>query len=254
MQDETARVVGVVADGTQRTQEGVATVERTREAFEAIGGAVEDMAARVGEITLAVDQISSEAQRAENEVVEVAAVAEESSASAEQVSASTQQTSASAQEIAASAQTLSGTAEHLNSLVAPVQGRRIAPQAGEARASGALLIGPPAHRARKGPPPAGPSRSVRYRRCMGFLDKAKKLAEQAQTKLDEVQSQVNKQGSPQQPSGPVIEYDKHGRPIPQQQSSAPPHGDPLANTPPARRRRRPAPTPDPARARRTGAR
>ncbi|MDA0174109.1 methyl-accepting chemotaxis protein [Solirubrobacter taibaiensis] len=118
MQAETSRVVGVVADGTQRTQDGVATVERTREAFEAIGTAVEDMAARVGEITMAVDQISAQASLAEHEVVEVAAVAEESSASAEQVSASTQQTSASAQEIAASAQTLSGTAEHLNSLVA----------------------------------------------------------------------------------------------------------------------------------------
>ncbi|MDA0184877.1 methyl-accepting chemotaxis protein [Solirubrobacter phytolaccae] len=118
MQAETSRVVGVVADGTQRTQDGVATVERTREAFEAIGTAVEDMASRVGEITLAVDQISAQATLAENEVVDVAAVAEESSASAEQVSASTQQTSASAQEIAASAQTLSGTAEHLNSLVA----------------------------------------------------------------------------------------------------------------------------------------
>ena len=118
MQTETSRVVGVVSDGTQRTQDGVATVERTREAFEAIGTAVEDMAARVSEITTAVEQITHEASRAENEVVDVAAVAEESSASAEQVSASTQQTSASAQEIAASAQTLSVTAEHLNSLVA----------------------------------------------------------------------------------------------------------------------------------------
>jgi methyl-accepting chemotaxis protein len=118
MQAETSRVVGVVAEGTQRTQDGVATVERTREAFEAIGTAVDDMAARVGEITIAVDQISAQTTLAENEVVDVAAVAEESSASAEQVSASTQQTSASAQEIAASAQTLSGTAEHLNSLVA----------------------------------------------------------------------------------------------------------------------------------------
>ena len=30
---------------------------------------------------------------------------------------------------------------------------------------------------------------------MGFLDKAKKLAEQAQSKLDEVQKQVNTAGS-----------------------------------------------------------
>jgi hypothetical protein len=80
---------------------------------------------------------------------------------------------------------------------------------------------------------------------MGFLDKAKKLAEQAQTKLDEVQSQVNQQGSSQAPpQGPITEYDKHGRAIPPQQTASPPHGDPLApgSVPP------PAPggpTPDP---------
>ena len=68
---------------------------------------------------------------------------------------------------------------------------------------------------------------------MGFLDKAKKIAEQAQTKLDEVQSQINTQGGPTPPSGPIVEYDKHGRPIPPQQSAAPPHSDPLgAATPP----------------------
>ena len=49
---------------------------------------------------------------------------------------------------------------------------------------------------------------------MGFLDKAKKMAEQAQAKLDEVQGQINKSSPPtQQESGPVVEYDKHGRPI-----------------------------------------
>ena len=117
IQDETARVVRVVNDGTQRTQDGVATVERTRTAFQAIGTAVEDMATRVGEIAAAVEEISSDAARAESEVIGVATVAEASSASAEQVSASTQQTSASAQEIAASAQTLAGTAEQLNALV-----------------------------------------------------------------------------------------------------------------------------------------
>jgi hypothetical protein len=48
---------------------------------------------------------------------------------------------------------------------------------------------------------------------MGFLDKAKKLAEQAQTKLDEVQGQINQQQAGTS-SGPVTEYDKHGRPVP----------------------------------------
>jgi hypothetical protein len=52
---------------------------------------------------------------------------------------------------------------------------------------------------------------------MGFLDKAKKLADQAQTKLDEVQKDFNsQQGSGAQrgaQGGPAVEYDQHGRPI-----------------------------------------
>ena len=117
IQTETTRVVDVVADGAQRTEDGVTTVQRTREAFEQIGTAIEDMSARVGEIAVAVEQIAADAQRAEGHVTEVAAVAEESSASAEQVSAATQETSASTQEIAASAQALAGTADQLARLV-----------------------------------------------------------------------------------------------------------------------------------------
>jgi hypothetical protein len=48
---------------------------------------------------------------------------------------------------------------------------------------------------------------------MGFLDKAKKLAEQGQAKLDEAQKNINKGHQQQAPSGPIVEYDKHGRPI-----------------------------------------
>ena len=81
---------------------------------------------------------------------------------------------------------------------------------------------------------------------MGFLDKAKKLAEQAQTKLDEVQKQVNTQGSPGAAGGPITEYDKHGRPIPPQQTATPPHGDPLAAGIGPRRRRRRRPDARPA--------
>jgi hypothetical protein len=51
---------------------------------------------------------------------------------------------------------------------------------------------------------------------MGFLDKAKKLAEQAQQKLDEAQTQFNQGGSTQgQPQPGGVQYDAHGRPIAQ---------------------------------------
>jgi hypothetical protein len=74
---------------------------------------------------------------------------------------------------------------------------------------------------------------------MGFMDKAKKLAEQAQTKLDEVQKQFNEdQSSSSGPQGPAVEYDQHGRPVrsepppepapPPAEAATPPHGDPVA--------------------------
>ena len=117
IQTQTQGVVGVVAEGSRRTEEGVATVERTRGAFEEIDAAVSDMSTRIAEIAAVVERISAEAGEAGSTVAEVASVAEESSASAEEVSASTEQTSASTQEIAASAQSLASTAGELDQLV-----------------------------------------------------------------------------------------------------------------------------------------
>ncbi len=72
------------------------------------------------------------------------------------------------------------------------------------------------------------------------MDKAKKMAEQAQAKLDEVQKQLNTtQGGQQAGGGPAVEYDKHGRPI------QPAPGDAgrrrSAAPPPRRRASRPPP-------------
>ena len=78
IQAETNNVVFVVEEGGRRTADGVATVEQTREAFEAIGLAVADVTGQVSDIATAVHQISAEAQRAERDIAEVAAVAEQS--------------------------------------------------------------------------------------------------------------------------------------------------------------------------------
>ena len=56
---------------------------------------------------------------------------------------------------------------------------------------------------------------------MGFMDKAKKLAEQAQQKLDEAQGQFNKGGSTSgEQQGGGQRFDAHGRPIPQAETPA----------------------------------
>jgi hypothetical protein len=75
---------------------------------------------------------------------------------------------------------------------------------------------------------------------MGFMDKAKKLAEQAQTKLDEVQQQFNESQSSSQ-SQPPVEYDQHGRPVPTEapaepapppsEAATPSQGDPVVERP-----------------------
>jgi hypothetical protein len=56
---------------------------------------------------------------------------------------------------------------------------------------------------------------------MGWMDKAKKLAEQAQEKLDEAQKNFNQSASPSadQPAQ-TVRYDEHGRPI-QEEPPAP---------------------------------
>src|SRR3954454_5035971 len=57
---------------------------------------------------------------------------------------------------------------------------------------------------------------------MGFLDRAKQLAEQAQEKLDDVQKQFNENQATKGSGGsePAVEYDKHGRPVGQTQPEA----------------------------------
>jgi hypothetical protein len=78
---------------------------------------------------------------------------------------------------------------------------------------------------------------------MGFMDKAKQLAEQAQQKLDEAQKNFNQSESPQaQPGERGVKYDDHGRPI----QEAPPAGaaPPPSAQPPDPTT--PSPPPDPA--------
>jgi methyl-accepting chemotaxis protein len=117
IQAQTARAVGVVEDGAQRTADGAAVVEEARTAFEHIGEGVRDMDARVAGIAAAVEEIAEAARRMQTDMDEVGAVAEQSSATSQQVSASTQETSASTEQIVATAEELARTAQELEGLV-----------------------------------------------------------------------------------------------------------------------------------------
>jgi hypothetical protein len=77
---------------------------------------------------------------------------------------------------------------------------------------------------------------------VGFMDKAKKLAEQAQEKLDEAQKQFNSGGQTSgQQADAGVRYDEHGRPeAPPAGQAAPPSGQPPADAP-AKEAEKPAP-------------
>jgi hypothetical protein len=69
---------------------------------------------------------------------------------------------------------------------------------------------------------------------MGFMDKAKKLAEQAQEKLDEAQQNFNKGGATPGEQAGGTQYDAHGRPIqdaPPAGTAPPPSGEPAPPAP-----------------------
>lgn len=82
---------------------------------------------------------------------------------------------------------------------------------------------------------------------MGFMDKAKKLAEQAQQKLDETQKNINKSGSAEDhPQEGGVKYDEHGRPIqeaPPAAATPPPAAEPTQEQPAADAPAPPAPAP-----------
>ncbi len=117
IQADTRHTVDVVEDGARRSAESAVTVERARQAFEAIGAAVESMATRAAGIVAAVGQAAEGSSRVQRDIGEVAAVAEQTSASTEEVSATTEQTSAATQQIAAAAQELAASADELERLV-----------------------------------------------------------------------------------------------------------------------------------------
>ncbi|MGA2011589.1 MAG: methyl-accepting chemotaxis protein [Solirubrobacteraceae bacterium] len=56
IQQQTQCVVDTVRDGAQRTDDGAATIERSREAFARIGAAVDELHAHIHEITAAGQQ------------------------------------------------------------------------------------------------------------------------------------------------------------------------------------------------------
>jgi methyl-accepting chemotaxis protein len=117
IQGETQRAVAVVEDGAKRTEDGVAVVDETKDAFAQISASVGDVTTRVEEIAHTIEAMASSSEQIQAEISAVAAVAESSSAATQQVSASTQETSASTDQIHLSARKLAETADELEQVV-----------------------------------------------------------------------------------------------------------------------------------------
>ena len=117
IREQTVALADAVQSGVEQTAGGVETVERAREAFVAIGGAVDGLTERVGSIAASAGQIAADAERMGDDIGNVAAVAQQSSASAQQVSASTEHSTEASRAISQRAQELAGTAGELERAV-----------------------------------------------------------------------------------------------------------------------------------------
>jgi methyl-accepting chemotaxis protein len=114
IQTQTGHAVDVVSNGAKRTEEGVVVVAQTRDAFERIGDAVDDMTTRVDQIASISEHIAASSQAMQQGIDAVASVAESASASAQEVAASAEEVAASADQVASSAQQTSASAEQVS--------------------------------------------------------------------------------------------------------------------------------------------
>lgn len=118
---QTEQAVEAMEDGAVRVEDGFETVNRNRQTFIDISGAVRTLAVSSNEISELADGIARGTQQVREQIEEVASVAEHSSASTEEVSASTEQTSAAAEQVSASAQKVAHTAAAMSELSARFQ-------------------------------------------------------------------------------------------------------------------------------------
>ncbi|MGB0888860.1 MAG: methyl-accepting chemotaxis protein [Solirubrobacterales bacterium] len=116
IQAQTITAVAAMESGLGTVEHGFEAVNRNRQKFFDISGAVRLFHESSVEIASLSRTIAADAGRVRERIEEVASVAEESSASTEQVSASTEQTSASSEELTAAAQRVSQTANNLAEL------------------------------------------------------------------------------------------------------------------------------------------
>jgi methyl-accepting chemotaxis protein len=113
---QTDEAIVAMEAGVETVEGGFDAVNRNRQAFLDISGAVRALNASSSEISSLATGIADDAGEVRGQIEEVASVAEESSASTEQVSASTEETSAAAEEVTAAAARVSQTAVNLADL------------------------------------------------------------------------------------------------------------------------------------------
>jgi methyl-accepting chemotaxis protein len=120
IQSQTNRAVSAVTVGTRRTEDGVQVVDQTRDAFEQIDHAIEDMTGRVDRIVSIAERIAASAGEMQAAVGTVAEVAEQTSASTRKVAASAHSMHEAADEVSESAQQTSATVEEVAASAAQV--------------------------------------------------------------------------------------------------------------------------------------
>lgn len=117
IQNESSTVSKSLRAGYGEVTEGTTQIQTTRETFQHISTAVEEMVKHIHVVSENLEDIASNTQEMGGSIEEIAAVSEESAAGIEQTSAQSQQASSAMEEVAGSSRDLVELAENLDQYV-----------------------------------------------------------------------------------------------------------------------------------------
>ncbi|MDU4962464.1 MAG: methyl-accepting chemotaxis protein [Sporomusaceae bacterium] len=121
IQNETAKAVLAMNDGTREVKLGAEVVDAAGKAFQDIVTLVDRVSKQTGENAAAVAQMAGDSQQIVKAVQQIDLLSKKAAAEAETVSAATQEQSASMEEIASSSQSLAHLATELQAAVSKFQ-------------------------------------------------------------------------------------------------------------------------------------
>lgn len=117
VQNETSQAIDAVQSGNQLVEEGLAATRQANDGFTLISGSIDEVSAKVREVSSLVEELTAQSQMIVQTIGEVKEIAEQGVFATQNSTAATQEQVATMEEVTASAHGLTKLAEELSGIV-----------------------------------------------------------------------------------------------------------------------------------------